>query len=492
MIHLPELHIIMNALPASIWIKVFWQLRQDNGHVALLPVLQVCKNWYEISLPCMYRHLQLDCENLTRFVNRHTGEVPTAGLDQVECLSLELKPQQRASHEDREVVELRGNNATHQLWANLRLLRLVLQHTSHLSTFSISSDVFGNAAPGYWIPHEYLIELLRSLPQCCVHLELDCNGSDQCHLRRGHICDSIRQLLPRLRSLRLRLETLCPRVFSAAYVFEQQMDEDYLETLLSKTEVAQELRSIVLNTSLHWFRSTILCAGIHKCPPGRVPRRLQSRIPLARMMRRLYLAQKLPNIRRCILIDAQDGDSQYDDGRKYTSNEAVHWGFNRRDILSDSTWSLPFKMICGEQLEDVYVLLRMPGDAEVVSRLCWTVEELVELQTWVYSTTGVRYPSEQDNAYLDQRVMATMDRATFQARNACTTSLWENEDKTTTTLIRATMLQGLVALLPLKEITPPGWRRERTFQDELWPVEEFHESPAQMVTGTTYLSHNFQ
>jgi hypothetical protein len=328
---------MLPELPAEIWTKVFWQLRQDFGLAALAPTILVSKKWHQTSLPCLYRHLRLDDRNLARFVDGPADKARDTALAHVQCLSIQLRSQQSQSDEHRDRIMQDGNHATHRLWANLRSLRVALRSMPNLSVFSIYQDKYADSAMGYWIPHDCLILILQSLPLSCIHLEVDCYGMDRADMRRGHLCDTIRSLLPRLESLRLCLSTLCAGLFLARYRFQEQVDPGYLQLLAKEAGPVLSLRSVIINCSPNWHTGSVVCACMHKYAGNVVPSASLSRISMVQILRQLYLTGMLPAIETCLLMDSQTDASRYDDGQDYSGNEIVHKAFNRRDVIGGLT-----------------------------------------------------------------------------------------------------------------------------------------------------------
>jgi hypothetical protein len=60
-----------------------------------------------------------------------------------------------------------------------------------------------------------LADIIRSLPQQCCNLELDTQGNDRAEAGCTHLREAIRDAVPGLQRLRLRLSTLCEALFSA-------------------------------------------------------------------------------------------------------------------------------------------------------------------------------------------------------------------------------------------------------------------------------------
>lgn len=103
-----------------------------------------------------------------------------------------------------------ASESTQQLWLLLEEFGSILPSLDHLHSFSFL--VLGRIN-NFWIPRPLLATLLSSLPATCTSLAIDTSGSDRAEPGTSHLCDTIREILPRLEHLRLDLSTLCPKVF---------------------------------------------------------------------------------------------------------------------------------------------------------------------------------------------------------------------------------------------------------------------------------------
>lgn len=111
----------------------------------------------------------------------------------------------------------------------LELAYILSSHLPQLTTFSLIVDNEPEDGPGCAcstsrFSSQFLVPIVSSLPVTCVDLEIDTRGAD-CHPTRygrsyttfsprcDHVCVGLEHVLPRLRSLRLRLGGLCPEFF---------------------------------------------------------------------------------------------------------------------------------------------------------------------------------------------------------------------------------------------------------------------------------------
>ncbi len=93
--------------------------------------------------------------------------------------------------------------------------------------------------------------ILQSLPATCVNVEIDSSGYDLPHPESDHLCDILRQIIPRLRHLSLRLRHLCPAILgSGCYCGRGRMkSKGATGTLTYSTEELAQRRLIGVTPS---------------------------------------------------------------------------------------------------------------------------------------------------------------------------------------------------------------------------------------------------
>lgn len=201
---------------------VFCQIREQQGAKALLPSTRVCQHWKEIACRNLYTHVVLTNKNLGSFIDsaikhpEHLKAIKSLTI-QIQAVLLPAWPEDpelRESHRQNGLLETR--TLLDQL---SQLAELVLSNTKNLSTFSLF--VSAPQVPerneldyiGFRIDNKVLGDLLNALPPSCVNLELDTgmanwSPEDKPH----HVCSDIWNLLPRMRHVKLRMQSLCSRI----------------------------------------------------------------------------------------------------------------------------------------------------------------------------------------------------------------------------------------------------------------------------------------
>ncbi|TRX91021.1 hypothetical protein FHL15_008003 [Xylaria flabelliformis] len=71
-----------------------------------------------------------------------------------------------------------------------------------------------NCAGQFYVPHYAVASALRALPTCCTSLEIDLSHSDRSHGPPSvHLCEELREVMLRMKHVRLRLATMCLVLF---------------------------------------------------------------------------------------------------------------------------------------------------------------------------------------------------------------------------------------------------------------------------------------
>lgn len=201
---------------------VFCQIREQQGAKALLPSTRVCQHWKEIACRTLYKHVVLTNGNLESFIASAVNY--PEHLNAINSLTIQIQavllpawpedPELRDSHRKNGLPE------TRMLLDQLsRLANLILPNTENLNTFSLFVSAPQVAERdeldyiGFRIDNKVLGDVLNALPPSCVNLELDTGMSnwspeDKPH----HVCSDIWNILPRMRHVKLRMQSLCSRM----------------------------------------------------------------------------------------------------------------------------------------------------------------------------------------------------------------------------------------------------------------------------------------
>ena len=411
-----------------------------------------------MGLPLLCNVMLLRNSNLETFLSRF----PPANCVLISSLTVAITPEKPAIQATAHYVEAKdhmienGSQITKTLWDRLQRLVTFISKMTNLLSFCFTVTIESRRSVGFWIPRSVIASMVENVSKSCVSLEIDTRGYDSLEPDSAHLCDKLRDVLPRLRHLRVRLATFCPAMFCANKSANDTIDDQ---------TIAPSLETVIINcvTRLSGYGGPARACGF----PGELQwwgdyhNHIEARVFLATTLRDLVVRGKFPKIERLWLVDMQyDG---HDD-------RSVYLAYNRRDILLNKTWVIPIRGIVNEQ--DSF-LIRTPELHEVLS-FQWAVEELVEAQTWKETLGGYRIPAAMIGIGCFQRedcwekplpLMSVEDYKIRYPRKSCL--LWGNERKTGLRLLYAFERQGILDTSLVKGITPSGWIR---YDDELEPA----------------------
>ena len=218
----------ITRLPPELLNIVFRFVKFSGPRQNVISCLLVCRHWYEVATPLAWISVSLRNENIERFVN--IAECLPWQRGFVRSLSLQLngaRPNEQKRKCNYPYKKLGFANRTHKeaarIWNTIeRLARIIEVGMKGLVSFSLRMDkpVMGTWFAIYseevWMRSSTVAKVLDALPISCVDLELDMNGRDNDTFQPGcgsnHLCTTLQTSLPRLRHLRLRMRTLCPRL----------------------------------------------------------------------------------------------------------------------------------------------------------------------------------------------------------------------------------------------------------------------------------------
>jgi len=274
-------------LPPETLIQVFNEIRSGFFHEDL-GRLTVCKQWFEFALPTYLKCITLDQNTLRNFITSSgvtTKKRPSLFQNNLETLHLELRGDRlgitapKHTQESNALVALTGPNETPpgnnpteisittSLNKDLDQLASIITQKSHrLHTLRMRAwgfphpKPFDNAAEDYLLPPT--IQTLLSVGNLRV-LVLDLssgflNSSAKHDQHNHHICPAIGALLCTLRTLRLRLCSICPDVLKP----QEDADMRFLP-----------LKEVVINLSLMEKQLPGITSAAHskRCSPPPPP-----------------------------------------------------------------------------------------------------------------------------------------------------------------------------------------------------------------------------
>jgi hypothetical protein len=156
-------------------------------------------------------------------------------------------------------------------------------------------------------------------------------------------------------------------------------------------------------------------------------------------------------------------------------DSSVYAALNRRNILANSTWTVPLRDIGGigsSRGERNAFRTRLPDRSELLTRL-WAIKALAEGKTGTTMRDGARMPALTgavataaawrsdgrrqrpcSGAELLLPLRSVQASGTRFPRHSCV--LWTYDCWTSVHLLGAVQRPGLTDTMPLRELTPPG------------------------------------
>jgi hypothetical protein len=285
-----------------------------------------------------------------------------------------------------------------------------------------------------------LADIIRSLPQQCCNLEFDTQGKNRTEAGFTHLCEAIRDAIPGLQHLRLRLSTLCEVLFSA--------------------ESAPILDCVSVNC-VHAGPSlsgTQLCSPLNGTPgPLSQANRAEAAATTAQSLRALTL--RCPRLTFATVLDKTP--NVYED-------RTTHPCYNFRDAIANRTHVSPLVNVWA--LGGGNTLLRSADEQELMGSRA-AIQSFAEGQPWKVTASGLGLPAMlfagEESAYTSNELHLLTVEAWTQLNPRRSCSLWSNERKTGLRLIEASILDGLIERPIIREATPDGWVRYESKMSDL-------------------------
>lgn len=427
----------ISKLAPELLLRVFERLAQDPDSSVTSSVI-CCKKWQPLAQSVLYRDIFLSGERLIKFAEKN-------GLadNEIRSLTIRLGPVSVNQFDPNQAVK------TTDGW--LDALQRLLPRIScmcNIEAFSVWADL-----PLPYSPCNEFSSIIDELPTTCVALEIDLRHSTFVQQKLGtattplvHMCDSVRDVLGRLRHLRLRL----PKVCSAVFGIEPEKGTGGYQPV-----DAPKLKDCIINLTQRmpgtFPRASLAtsCDSLHFPHIGSqtwITPVLHSLIPKLQNFAQLNSA-----LERLWVIDCQaPGQGK---------NSWAAWV--RRDIGSDASWPIPVVNIGGFR-EDAW-LARVPSlnsERSTEDEVSWpeTLEALVEGCTWSETRTRVRLPVRIFEARGYNYAVRPRTRAQLGDGDDLSCTLWENEEVTGERLLPIGP-GPLMETWDLNERTPNGWKR---------------------------------
>jgi hypothetical protein len=364
-----------SSIPVEVLSLVLDHVLDRSGDTDFVPVtdmMVVCREWYHIIHPKIWRHVVLDsATRIQRFADASNSD----SLSMIRSLTVSFDADDYGDlccvvgdclyvgTERYEDLLRSGCGATRIIWTALYALSFKVPDMKSLATSSLTH--------AFWIRVQDISRIVTSLPDSVENLEIDLKGQDRTTSSepQDHICHAISAKLPRLRHLRLRLSTYCDKVLSAS----QSLETCVISTI--KPGNFHELRECSDQR-----RGELLTFTALNETHQRTQRKLITRC--------LELFPSLPRLQKFVIIEFQDNETR--------SLPLI----NVRDIKANTTTSMPILNLSNE-IHDAKWLLRALNSEnryeDVVGQIL-DVEEAIEGDHWAQTGTGSRFPSSYRNS----------------------------------------------------------------------------------------------
>jgi F-box-like len=365
--------------------SILLQFKLGSSAPSLLPCLLCCKAWYSVALPLLYHDVRLTNPNLEPFLKYFSVSASslvrslTLYLDDIQPELQADAPHPYAFVEDEDDMQRSGSQGSKRLWGHLRDVATKVAKMVGLVTFSLYTSHKPRNV-GFWLPRPTIAAIVEALPESCVNLEIDTRGRDTSPSGSVHLCAAVRATLPRLRNLRLRLDTMCPAMFGDD--FDPNDPAKFFSNY--RPLATSSLQTVLVNCAA----GSMFSSRASICGPSQesLYNEFEDRNPRAyfAMVDSLRLGVErhcYPAAKRICVIQALEHDS---------SEATFYPTLVRRDILANQTSALPFKNNMGSE-RDNYIVRMLEGE-EILTD-AWVVDAVIEDQFWGETIDGYRLPA---------------------------------------------------------------------------------------------------
>ncbi|EEU43359.1 uncharacterized protein NECHADRAFT_101077 [Fusarium vanettenii 77-13-4] len=197
---------IIPALPPEVLVQIIRDAySSEDAKSTIFSCLLVSRAWWDMALPVLYNDLILaGSDQMERFLTSHND---SAVRSITRSLTLYLREDGGPSQELQERVDT----------TVYRLAQEAIPNMAALQSFSLTTD---RRDFKLGIHRATISDVLIALPESCVNLELDTEGKDEdsfwlASTSRSrldgvtHVCDDIRDMLPRMHNVRIDLKSMC-------------------------------------------------------------------------------------------------------------------------------------------------------------------------------------------------------------------------------------------------------------------------------------------
>lgn len=226
---------------------------------------QVCSWWRDLGQELLWTDVQLEDEEILNFIEK-APKVLSPILSLTVSIDPRIYEEQAFEHTSRPDAQAPASR-TLSLWNTLRLLPARLAEMPMLETFSFKIREHTRRGPtdGFFLQQRNIHDILVSLPQSIVNLEIDtwCLDRSETLSKDWHICETLASRLARFSSVRLRLSNFCKQLLNTS---SEGAATDRIPTATKGTSVEGKTSTasteLIINTIGHEMISlTRECGG---------------------------------------------------------------------------------------------------------------------------------------------------------------------------------------------------------------------------------------
>lgn len=404
----------------------------SNTDSALHACLLVCRRWKAATLPYLYGTTVLTETNFVSFATQFNTEY----CPLIKSLTFRF-----------------GTESN-----DLQLFAPIIGTLCQLTTFSFyhapEAGIIRSTPSG-----SMLTPLIESLPESCINLELEL---ERHHPLSGppnpHLCDALRAILPRMRHVRLQLDTVCASLLGEGGPLSILPTNGNTQSFNPIS--LPNMESMVVNCLRFGGKTLMDTCHLGIYPTPGVWSSVTQAFQLLTKKEASHKESAKFYVIGCI------GDDNND--------KSIYTTFTRSEMLSNSTCAMPARMVW--MTADTW-LLRDSEGREFMSRI-GTMMPIVEGEMWTTVNRGARVPTamlvENGNrgfvaACLPEKLRIRMSREWREENPKKMCWLWRNESVAGVSLLEAEKREGddFLSQLPIVENTPRGWARNGFQREEL-------------------------
>ncbi|KAJ4353871.1 uncharacterized protein N0V89_005601 [Didymosphaeria variabile] len=398
--------------------------------------MRTCKRWHHIASTVLYQHISLDSKLREDTSGARFGRFARQ-YHLIQSLSVRITQ-----------VHLMGFSVrSTDAFDRLAELCEAVRRMKNLRTFALSFEESLDYLEGFSVPSAVIVLILQSLPASVVNLNLDCDCINRPDLDQPHVCHAVSALLPRLRSLRLRISHLCSGLLSSLFPAATLDHEHPSRPPKSKKPLNRTSRleylviRLIARPECAHLAHTALCSSSDKLLHG---------AKLARTLQELYNVGAFPSLCEFVVIGRVNAPSTLQND---------NWNvFKVRTFARGISETITLPWCARGGSSSLYMIRDCDGDwfgsfanisNSLEGPLAWT-------KTGIKATRYLK-PYERSNDWgLDRTKLAPRDSVI--KKFGVSFRLWKHEDATRAKLLSARKVSGFRDTEVASQIVPDGWR----------------------------------